>query len=156
MQRVGPLGPEAVQQQAPGVAARRRERRRRGPPAGLGCWPNSGTPVLKGEVGAELSAPLGAVDQLGGQLDQAGLGGLGGGGAGEAHAHGVAQAAVGGQKRAGLLQVGGQDVRPGLGLGPGMREGVAVFYRLQCRPEGWVKELSCLLDIARTSRRWCR
>jgi hypothetical protein len=88
-------------------------------------------------------------------LDQAGLGGLGGVGAGEAHAHGVAQAAVGGQKRAGLLQVGGEDVRPGLSLGPGMREGVAVFYRLQCRPEGWVKELSCLLDIARMSRRWC-
>ena len=91
------------------------------------------------------------VDQLGGQLDQAGLGG----GAGEAHAHGVAQAAVGGQKPAGLLQVGAEDVRPGLSLGPGMREGVAVFYRLQCRPEGWVKDLSFLLDIARTSRRWC-
>jgi hypothetical protein len=40
--------------------------RRPGPPAGFGCWPNSGTPVLKGEVGAELPAPLGTVDQLGG------------------------------------------------------------------------------------------
>jgi hypothetical protein len=43
---------------SPGVAARRR-RRPRGPPAGFGCWPDSGTPVLKGEVGAELPAPLG-------------------------------------------------------------------------------------------------
>jgi hypothetical protein len=46
---------------------------------------------------------------------------------GEAHVHGVAQATVGGQKPAGLLQVGGEDVRLGLGLGLGMCEGAAVF-----------------------------
>jgi hypothetical protein len=45
-----------------------------------------------GEVGAERAAPLGAVDQLGDELQQAGLGRLGGGGAGDTHAHGVAQA----------------------------------------------------------------
>jgi hypothetical protein len=32
---------------------------------------------------------------------------------GEANAHGVAQAAVGGQKPAGLLQIVGEAVRPG-------------------------------------------
>jgi hypothetical protein len=41
------------------------------------------------------------------------------GGAGEAHAHDVAQAAVGGQKPAGLLQVVDEVVRPGLRLGSG-------------------------------------
>jgi hypothetical protein len=71
-----------------------------------------------GEVGAERAAPLGAVDQLGDELEQAGLGRPGGGGAGDTHAHGVAQAAVGGQKRAGLLQVVGEGVWPGLSLGP--------------------------------------
>src|SRR5688500_15101702 len=30
-----------------------------------------------------------------------------------------------------------------------MREGVELLYRLQCRPEGWVKQLSCLLDSQR-------
>jgi hypothetical protein len=44
---------------SPGVAARRRGRRRRGPPAGFGCRRNSGTPVLKGEVGAEQPAGRG-------------------------------------------------------------------------------------------------
>jgi hypothetical protein len=36
-------------------------------------------PVLKSEIGTELSALWGAVDQLGDNLEQAGLGRLGGG-----------------------------------------------------------------------------
>jgi hypothetical protein len=86
--------------------------------------------------------------------EQAGRGRLVGGGAGEAHAHGVAQAAAGGQKPARLLQVVGEDVRPRLSLGP---ECTKVSER--CSERSADSRLgdgvSCLLDIARTSRHWC-
>jgi hypothetical protein len=59
----GPARPGGRPVASPGGAARRWRRRRHGPPAGFSCWPDSGTPVLKGEVGAELPAPLDAVEQ---------------------------------------------------------------------------------------------
>jgi hypothetical protein len=116
---------------------------------------HSGTRVLKGEVGAELPALLGRGGPAGRQTRTGESWPPRWRRRGEAHAHGVAQAAVGGQKPARLLQVVGEDVRPGLSLGPGMREDVGVLYDLQCRPEGVGDGVLCLLDITRTSRRWC-
>jgi hypothetical protein len=104
-QGVGAVGAEAVQEEAevplPGVGGA-------GGADGLedaGVAPGHRGEVFEGEVGAELAAPLGAVEDLGDHLEQAGLGGLHGGGAGEPHAHDVVEAAVGGLQPAGLLQV---------------------------------------------------
>jgi hypothetical protein len=88
-------------------------RRRREPPAGFGCRPKTGTPVLKGKVGAELPAPLGAVDQLGDQLEQAGLGRLGGRRRGEAHAMASLRPRSAARSRQVSSEGIGEDVRPG-------------------------------------------
>jgi hypothetical protein len=52
----------------------------------------------------------------------------------------ASQAAVGGQKPAGLLQVVGQDVRPGPSLGPGNARRCRSVSPAAEPTRGWVRE----------------
>jgi hypothetical protein len=123
---------------SPGVAARRR-RRPRGPPAGFGGWPDSETPVRKGEVARSCPLRWGAVDQLGDQVRPGGswpprcrrgesarswcrLGAAASSRHVSSKYDNRRRSAAGGES--GVL---------------GMREDVGVFYRMRCRPEGLVK-----------------
>jgi AAA domain len=69
--RVGAVRAEAVQEEAE-VPPRRRGRRRRGRPTGCAFAPGHQGEVFEGEVGVELAALLGTVEELG-DLEQAGL-----------------------------------------------------------------------------------